>query len=372
MKACKLSGIVLLIVFLGYLFTHFGQAEEISLDYVLEKTGHIIKKKYPLTYEILKWRADLQEGDCIQAMEGSLGTPIFDLETLCDGYIVRKFSNTRYEVRLEIWGGRQLVKAIDWNELWPCSWDVDKINRLVRGIKANKNRLIASFEKIGKEALNRQENENNFIIGCERGDIVRVRFFLQEGVNIDAVEAASGFTGLHLAIKKGKPEIVKELLKKGANPNIKVKEDLTPILFNSKENYFRPQLFMQISDLLLEAGANIRDCNRTHGFSVLTIPFSNFRASTCAYLDEQVIKYLLEKGADVNVKLTKDVEFSGIFFPAGSTLLDIVSAIPANGFQSYKEVVDFLKQEGAEHGTWWKYKNDYISDTDSNTDEEKN
>ncbi len=193
-------------------------------------------------------------------------------------------------------------------------------------------------------------DEKSFLIGCERGDKGRVLYFLDKGVDVNARDEKTGKTGLHYAVEGLYTEIVLLLLKKGANPNIRSLDGLTPILLPGKIQLLQSSDVLrhtEIIDLLLNAGANVNDRTEAEGLNVLGMYFLDSPGSDTL----RIAKYLLEKGADIDAKTTNDMEWENKFIPAGSTLLDIMTAIE----YKYPGVIYFLKQHGARHGTWAKY-----------------
>jgi ankyrin repeat protein len=227
------------------------------------------------------------------------------------------------------------------------------------------------------------EDEKSFLIGCERGDKGRVLYFLDKGVDVNAREEKTGKTGLHYAVegfhteivkillekgadvnardeKTGKTglyyavgnfntEIVKILLEKGADANIRTVDGLTPILLTGAGIQVLQSIDVlrhtEIIDLLLNAGANVNDQTEAGGLNILGMYLLYSPVNDTL----RIAQYLLEKGADINAKTTSDLECYSLFFPAGSTLLDIMTAT------NNQVAINFLKKNGARHGTWAKY-----------------
>ena len=91
---------------------------------------------------------------------------------------------------------------------------------------------------------------------------------------------------LHEACKNGQVEIVRELLKKGANPNLENENGITP-LWMSENN--------EVIQLLLSYGANPNIANYK-GFTLLTW--------AAMHMNIQKMTQLLKFGADPNATLT--------------------------------------------------------------------
>lgn len=202
-------------------------------------------------------------------------------------------------------------------------------------------------------------DEKSFLTGCKRGDKGRVLYFLDKGVDVNAKERTTGKTGLHLAVEGLHIDILYTLLKKEANPNIKDSGGLSPIILNAKANSFLKreeadtivQKHIDIAELLLAAGARVNDQTTTEGFNVFaTYILYSSGTGPATFFSKKIAQYLLKKGADINARTTGDIDWQDKYFlPKGSSILDLMTAIDD------REKTDFLKQNGAKHGTWAKY-----------------
>ncbi|HBL98179.1 TPA: hypothetical protein DDZ86_00880 [Candidatus Dependentiae bacterium] len=85
---------------------------------------------------------------------------------------------------------------------------------------------------------------------CEMGDYNLVKLLIERGVNVN-IKNFTGWTPLHVAAKKGCFGIVKLLLERGANVNIESFTNWTPLHVAAKNGCF------DTVKLLLEKGANI-------------------------------------------------------------------------------------------------------------------
>lgn len=143
---------------------------------------------------------------------------------------------------------------------------------------------------------------------------------------------------------------------------------LTPIILNAKANSFLKreeadtimQKHIDIAELLLAAGASVNDQTGAEGFNVLaTYILYSSNTGPATVFSKEIAQYLLKKGADINARTTGDIDWNDKYFlPKGSTILDLMTAI------NDREKADFLKQNGAKHGTWAKYYLDIKDVTD--------
>jgi len=149
-------------------------------------------------------------------------------------------------------------------------------------------------------------------------------------------------TPLIAAAEEGHTEIVKELLKVGANPNTRWTVGLgvlasgTPLFAAASKNHTATVA------VLLEAGANPNNPN--YGMFFSTTPL--FTAASQPLGHTEVVKALLEAGANPNTMgySTGDLFFMGdIFF----TPLEIAEAQANAQVQSHAETVEALIRAGA-------------------------
>ncbi|MBP0015588.1 MAG: ankyrin repeat domain-containing protein [Roseofilum sp. SBFL] len=103
--------------------------------------------------------------------------------------------------------------------------------------------------------------ESSLFMSTVHGELKVLQALIDKKVSVDAyrqkgVWSKNGCTALILTVQEGRVDIVKSLLKAGANPNL-AEEDTggTPLMYAAKNGY------LEILDLLLEAGADptIRD-----------------------------------------------------------------------------------------------------------------
>jgi hypothetical protein len=98
---------------------------------------------------------------------------------------------------------------------------------------------------------------NTSLTGAARqGDISLMKTLISSGANVNNIDSAplpfmKSMPPLHAAIEAGKVEAVKLLLDSGANPNIRGKNEYTPLFVASVSNQ------LAIAKLLIEKGADV-------------------------------------------------------------------------------------------------------------------
>ena len=151
-------------------------------------------------------------------------------------------------------------------------------------------------------------------IASMRGDIEAVKFFIDEGVDVNEKDEMND-TALIWAAQRGYTEIVKLLLAAGADISVLEYRGDTPLIYAITEGH------IEIVKLLLKAGADVNQ----RGFLLVT-PL--MRAAERG--QEKVVKLLLQAGADVNKR--ED---------SGKTALQLAQEA------GNEKIVKLLKQAGA-------------------------
>uniref|UniRef100_A0A0G4GH36 Uncharacterized protein n=1 Tax=Chromera velia CCMP2878 TaxID=1169474 RepID=A0A0G4GH36_9ALVE len=145
-----------------------------------------------------------------------------------------------------------------------------------------------------------------------------VKYLLQKGTDVNVqTKRNEGMTALHVAAKFGKREMAQLLLDEGANVDAVDSERFTPLTYAAGVS-------LEVVKLLLENRATI-PTTRSEWRSPL------IRAVETGKVE--LVKFLLEKGADVNVQTKPD---------AGRTALHVASK------QKDKTMIEFLLSKGAD------------------------
>ncbi len=161
--------------------------------------------------------------------------------------------------------------------------------------------------------------EHELLRAAKRGDLEKVKELLRRGADPNFT-TLYGMTALHYAAMAGHVDVVKLLLEWGANPNIRREGEWTPLHYAASHGH------INIVKLLLERGAdpNIKDIS---GITPLHV------ASSKGY--SEMVKLLLDKGADPYAKASsvemllgvgpvKDREWTPLHFAAQCGHVEVV------------------------------------------------
>ncbi len=120
------------------------------------------------------------------------------------------------------------------------------------------------------------------------GNLDKVKEWIASGIDINKKQKNTR-SALMQAVWSNKPEIAKELLEAGANPNITDDEDRTALIYSVMDEDYDLDMIKE----LIKAGADVnhRDCE---GRTALISAANN--------LNTVAIKELLKAGADPNIK----------------------------------------------------------------------
>jgi ankyrin repeat protein len=154
------------------------------------------------------------------------------------------------------------------------------------------------------------------------GDLVRVRWLLDRGANVEAARTDSGSTSLILASQEGHLEVVRELLGWGANASAAQTSDGTSSLMSACENGH-----LEIVRELLVRGANVNAADTEYGCTSLMF------ATYAGHLG--IVRVLLGSGANVNA-VNDDLE-SSLMISCKSGDLPLVIVLIQNQANKYLE-----------------------------------
>jgi ankyrin repeat protein len=176
--------------------------------------------------------------------------------------------------------------------------------------------LSNQSEQIGGES----KNESLFI-AIINGNLEIVKELIKEGADVN--EDNNSITPIMIASSKGYLDIVKELIKAGADVNKENDDEATPIFFASNGH-------LEIVKELIKAGA---DVNYQMNDGTTPIMF----ASKNGHLEivKELIKELIKAGADVNKE--NDNEITPIFLASKNGHLEIVKELMKTGADVNKE-----------------------------------
>lgn len=127
-------------------------------------------------------------------------------------------------------------------------------------------------------------------LAAKNGQIEMVKFLIKRGANVNAQSAVNKLTPLHCAaVRKNNKEIIEILIKKGANVNALDESKNTPLHSASAEGHNSCQ---EVIKTLIKNGANVNAKNKD-GWTPLHVAASYFSS-------ERIIETLIERGVNVN------------------------------------------------------------------------
>ncbi len=129
----------------------------------------------------------------------------------------------------------------------------------------------------------------DFTGAIHSGDLELVKHFLYEDnalAYINQRDYADGYAPLHEAAEANHPEIMKLLIKEGADLNIQSKHHVTPLHIASNQNH------PEIVRILIDSGANL---------NVVTLKNVTPLMYSSEYNHIDIVKMLLKAGADPNI-----------------------------------------------------------------------
>ena len=147
--------------------------------------------------------------------------------------------------------------------------------------------LISSMIVILTQGCQFAHIENSMIDAASRGATAEVRAFLDAGTDVNTTEQ-TGETALFFAAGSGKDGTVSYLLLRGANPNARNVEGLTPLMV--AVSYPLSTLGLSMAKLLVDAGADVNS-RTVDGWTPLML------AAGRGHI--QIVDFLISKGSQV-------------------------------------------------------------------------
>ncbi len=153
-----------------------------------------------------------------------------------------------------------------------------------------------------------------FFEAAKKGDVSTLTKILDSGFNVNAT--LNGYTALMVAFINGHDKIIRTLLDKGIDVNIKDNEENTALicatLFNNIEG----------AKLILDKGVNVNEKNM-HGATPLML------AAIAGYDD--MVKLLLDNGADQTMTNLNDNRKNALIYAIENKHTDVVKLLINDG-----------------------------------------
>jgi hypothetical protein len=190
-----------------------------------------------------------------------------------------------------------------------------------------------------KQAL---RSDGALITAMQDGDAARVQRLVGEGHDLHAPSTFRGYTALHLAVVKGRADLVELLLSLGANPNQVADQKRLPLPLALVH-----QCSPQVLDLLLDAGAELEGADEK-GFTALH--------AAAEVGNVAGIHYLLGKGAKLQARTT--LGFSPLHIACALGHLDAARELVRHGADAAATSelgtpLDAARQEGKAEVVNW-------------------
>jgi ankyrin repeat protein len=208
---------------------------------------------------------------------------------------------------------------------------------LILALKSYSESPIEARKQLGQ--LNLQYSPEAFVESAANGDMLAVTLFLEAGMHIDEKHSDSGMTALIAAASRGRTEIVRTLLDKGADVAAEDEEGKTALRRAHEGNY------IEVAQALLRAGAELVE-------TVLYIAYSMepevFKAATLGDIAAVLAEMGNTKKANEVLEQALDSARSIKRFK-GSCLYSIAKAsAKAGNFNQAVDIAQSIKDE------YWK------------------
>jgi ankyrin repeat protein len=163
-----------------------------------------------------------------------------------------------------------------------------------------------------------------FVIqGCKNKNEAQKQVVKSAPAAVDAFEQVPNVS-MHEAALNGQLEMVKDLLGKGLNVNLKDQDGRTPLMYASFNGH------VEIIQLLIDKGAQVNVFD-SYGRTPLMM------ASSGPY--PEAVKFLLDHNADPNVA-DKEEHFTALMFAAAEGQLDVVKILLSNKANPFLKDID--------------------------------
>ncbi|MCK5260368.1 MAG: ankyrin repeat domain-containing protein, partial [Candidatus Omnitrophica bacterium] len=149
-------------------------------------------------------------------------------------------------------------------------------------------------------SVDNEAKAKDFVMAAYNGDISKVQALLQSGIGVDA--KYNGFTALMISAEKGYTEIVKALLNKGADVNIKSSAGWTALIIAAQKGHAK------IVEALLDKSTNV-DARDKYGLTALDAAKEGKHNDIIEILLEAKAKVQVEQGSQItqNTQIDKDI-----------------------------------------------------------------
>ena len=196
--------------------------------------------------------------------------------------------------------------------------------------------MIDSLLKAGANPNAAQSTGVTALMTCARtGNIDAVKLILAREPHVNAKETQLGQTALLWAVAEKHPDVVRALIEHGADIQIRTKNGFTPLLFAAQQGD------IESARILLEAGANVNEA-MPDGMTPLLV------ASGRGH--ESLSIFLLEKGANPNAATNEGMTALHYAVVRGLTLIQDVRFDPVISYlfrPNMPELVKELLKRGA-------------------------
>lgn len=125
------------------------------------------------------------------------------------------------------------------------------------------------------------------IEAVQQGDVARIQQLLEQGADVNVQEDAGGWTPLHNAVQSGRVDIVRLLLRHGADPHRRKKNGATPFIVAGIRGD------VSLLEIFLSEGADVNECDH-NGFTAFM--------EAAEYGRVEALRFLFAKGANVNLR----------------------------------------------------------------------